>query len=295
MKPWIRRGALGLGALALVAVAAVLLGEHLGERRTQRKIDLKVTSVPYRTDAAAVERGRYLFNSRGCTECHAVNGGGRTLVDDGKGTKLAGPNITAGNPVLAAYKPEGWVRSVRHGVGADGRVLRLMPSEDYNRLTDDDLAAVVAYARQLAPLGGNPTGTIELPLPARVLYGFGAIPDAFEKIDHSLAPSQPVAEAVSAPHGRYVAQMCTGCHGAAFQGGKIAGAPPNWPPAARLAPGEGSAMVRYPDVATFARMIKTGKRPDGSAIAVMPFESISQMSDTDAQALHVYLAALPSK
>lgn len=295
MNRWIRRGAVALGALALLAVVAALVGERMGVQRMNRTIDVKVTPVPYRTDVAAVERGRYLFTSRGCTECHGDNGGGRTLADDGKGTRLAGPNITPGNPALAAYKPADWVRSVRHGVGPDGRPLRLMPSEDYNRLTDDDLASLVAYARQLAPASGNLKGTIELPLPARVLYGFGAIPEAVEKIDHTLPPASPVAEGVTAAHGHYVAQMCTGCHGASLAGGKISGAPPDWPPAARLAPGEGSAMVRYPDAATFMRMMRSGKRPDGSPIAVMPFESLSRLSDTDTQALHLYLASLAAK
>jgi hypothetical protein len=52
-------------------------------------------------------------------------------------------------------------------------------------------------------------------------------------------------------------------------------------------------MARYADAASFARMFRTGKRPDGSAIQVMPFESLSQMNDIDLQALHLYLRALP--
>ena len=76
-----------------------------------------------------VGRGRYLCGSRGCVDCHGENAGGATAVGDGKGLKLAGPNTTAGNPRLAACKPVDWVHSIRHGVGTDGRALRLMPSE----------------------------------------------------------------------------------------------------------------------------------------------------------------------
>jgi hypothetical protein len=36
-------------------------------------------------------------------------------------------------------------------------------------------------------------------------------------------------------------------------------------------------------------MFRRGKRPDGSAVQVMPFESLGKMSDTDVRALHVYL------
>ena len=290
MNKWLKRGVLvvlilvfGLGAL--VATALIL-----GERRAARRIDITVAPVPLRGDAAAVERGRYLYNSRGCVDCHGANGGGATLADDGKGLKLAGPNLTAGNPRLASYQPVDWVRSIRHGVGADGRALRLMPSEDYNRLTDDDLASIVAYVRQLASQSGQEQGTIQLPLPARVMYGLGGIPEAVTKIDHSLPPAKPVPEGVTLEHGRYVAQMCAGCHGERLLGGRIAGAPPDWPAASRLAPGEGSVMPRYKDAEAFVVMMRSGKRADGSVIAVMPFASLKTLSDIDLRALHLYLA-----
>jgi hypothetical protein len=86
--------------------------------------------------------------------------------------------------------------------------------------------------------------------------------------------------------------MCLGCHGAQLAGGRIPGAPPDWPAAARLDGGDGSVMPRYADAEAFAKMLKTGQRPDGSRIAVMPFESLAQMNQTDAQALFVYLKSL---
>jgi hypothetical protein len=53
--------------------------------------------------------------------------------------------------------------------------------------------------------------------------------------------------------------------------------------------GEGSVMPRYKDVEAFVTMMRSGKRTDGSAIAVMPFASLKTMSDTDLHALHLYL------
>lgn len=293
MKTWLKFGGIALAAIVVLAIAAVLIGERMGVQRAQRQIDIAVEPVAYNNEPASLERGRYLYLSRGCADCHGETGGGRTLVDDGQGTRLAGSNITMGNPAIAAYSEADWVRSIRHGVGPDKRPLRLMPSEDFNRLTNDDLAAVVAHVRGLPPLDGNLKATLELPLPARVMYGFGAIPEAVEKIDHRLPPSTPVPEGPSAEHGAYVAQSCKGCHGPQFAGGRVPGAPPDWPPASRLAPGDGSAMAHYADAAAFTAMFKTGKRPDGTAIAVMPFESLSKMSDIDIQALYLYLKALP--
>ena len=79
--------------------------------------------------------------------------------------------------------------------------------------------------------------------------------------------------------------MCLGCHGPQLQGGKIKGGPPDWPAAADLRPGLNGALARYPDAAACARMMRGGKCPDGSDIAVMPFESLAQLSDTDLQAV----------
>jgi hypothetical protein len=42
-------------------------------------------------------------------------------------------------------------------------------------------------------------------------------------------------------------------------------------------------------------MIRTGRRPDGSAVStVMPFASLREMSDLDVQALYLYLTTMRS-
>jgi hypothetical protein len=42
-------------------------------------------------------------------------------------------------------------------------------------------------------------------------------------------------------------------------------------------------------------MFRTGQRPDGSKIAVMPFEALKQMNDTDIAALYAYLKTVPAR
>lgn len=293
MNKWIRRGSIAAVSLVVLAAAAVAVATQLAKQKMNRQIAVTVVAVKPATEPAAIERGGYLYASRGCAECHAGNGGGRVFVDDGKGLKIAGPHISPGaGSVTAAYRDEDWVRSIRHGVHPSGRPLMIMPSEDYNRFTDVDLAALVGYIKQMPAASGG-AAVLELPLPLRALYGLGAIEDAAAKIDHSLPPQQPVAEAVSVEHGRYVANMCLGCHGPALAGGKVPGGPPDWPAASRLSPGEGSVMaMRYADAEAFAKMFKSGRRPDGSQITVMPFEALSKMSETDVRALHLYLKSL---
>jgi mono/diheme cytochrome c family protein len=294
MNRWIRRGLWTAGALVALAAATVATGSVLADRRMNRRVDVPVVALPVNGDAAAVERGRYLYLSRGCADCHGADGAGRTFVDDGKGLRLAGPNLTPGGGIVGAYTATDWDRTLRHGVKPDGRPLRVMPSEDYARLTDADAAAIAAYVRRLPARSGG-AAVIDFPLPVRAMYGFGLINDAASKIDHTLPPARPVAEGVTVEHGAYVASMCIGCHGPKLAGGKIPGTPPDWPAAADLTSGRQGAMGLYPDAASLQRMFRSGRRPDGSTIQVMPFEALGQLSDVDVQALHLYLQGLGAK
>ena len=293
MKRWIKWTGAVAGAVVVVAAGAVAVGWQLAGSRMARQVAVAVQPVAYVSDPQSLARGKYLFESRGCVDCHGLNGGGRVFVDDGKGLRIAGPNITSGG-VTASYRPEDWVRTIRHGVKPGGQPLMVMPSEDYNRFTDQDLASLVAHVRSLPPRHGG-AAVVQLPLPVRVLYGFGAIQDAAAKIDHSLPPAQPVPVAANAQHGAYVANMCIGCHGKHLSGGKIPGGPPDWPPAANITPGANSAMARYPDVDRFIAMLRSGKRADGTAIKVMPFESLAKLNDVDVQALYAYLKTVPAR
>jgi mono/diheme cytochrome c family protein len=291
MNRWIRRGLWGAAGVVALAAGAVGTGVFLADEKMNRIVSVDAAPLAVAHDAATLERGRYLYTSRGCADCHAADGGGRTFVDDGKGLKLAGPDITPAGAV-AGYRPEDWVRTLRHGVKPGGKPLMIMPSEEFNRWTDADLGAVIAYVQSL-PAAGGQRAVLDLPVPVRALYGFGLVKDAAEKIDHTLPPPQPVAEGVTIEHGRYVANMCIGCHGRQLAGGRIPGGPPDWPAAADLRPGSSSAMGRYPSADAMLAMFKSGQRPDGTPLQVMPFEALREMNEVDARALHLYLSNLP--
>ena len=284
---------LGIVGLVLVGGALFAGAVWMGERKRERTVEVRVVPVAFTTDAAALRQGKYLFESRGCGECHGLDGAGRVMLDDPNGLYVRTPNLTRGEgSPTAAYAEADWVRSIRHGVSPTGRPLLVMPCEDYNRFTDADLAAIVAYARSLPPVTGG-AAQVRLPTFLKALYGAGVIPDAAEKIDHRLPPAQPVSVGVTTAHGAYVANMCIGCHGEHLSGGKIPGGPPDWPPAANLTPGAGSVMVRYDTPEKFIAMMRSGKRPDGSAVdKAMPFASLSAMNDTDLQAMYAYLRTL---
>ena len=154
---------LTLVMLAGAALAALAGAAWLGERRLGREVDVRVVPVPYTRDAAAPRLGKHLFESRGCSYCHGADGRGITVVH-GEDIDVRSPNITRGaGGVVADYNEGDWVRTIRHGVNPKGHALLFMPSEAYNRMTDADLAALVAYVRSLAPVAGE-SATLTLPL-----------------------------------------------------------------------------------------------------------------------------------
>jgi mono/diheme cytochrome c family protein len=296
MKRILRLAAIAAGVAAVAAALAFFGAAWLGERKLARTVDVRVVPVPYAKDAAALKLGKYLFESRGCAECHGADGRGLAFIDIPDGMYVKSPNITRGaGGVVSDYNEGDWVRAIRHGVNPGGHALLVMPAEDYNRMNDTDFAALVAYTRSLPPVAGE-SAVIRMPMFVKALYGLGIVKDSSEKVDHRRPPPQPIAPANTVEHGAYVANMCTGCHGATLAGGPIAGAPRDWPPAANLTPAEQSAMTRYGTAGEFITMMRTGKRPDGTEVSkVMPFMSLRNMNDVDLNALYAYLKTLPPK
>jgi mono/diheme cytochrome c family protein len=281
------RGVLAVVVLALLTAGGLLLN---GKRKLERVVEVGATAVPFASGGQALAQGKYLYETR-CGECHGLDGGGKVFIDQPEnGLLLRGANLTLGSgSAVRQYTPVDWVRTIRHGVKPDGRPVFVMPSEDFNRMTDDDLAAMVAYIRSL-PAIDAPPASMRLPLAARLAYGAGVMKDAAEKIDHRLPPSRPVPVAISVEHGAYVAEGCKGCHRADYSGGPIAGGPPDWPAAARLR-GSDSAIARYQSADQFKSLIRTGVRPDGSMVDHAMPRNV-HLNDTDLEAMYVFFQSL---
>ncbi len=217
----------------------------------------------------SVERGSHLVHARyACVECHGQDFGGGVMVDDPMLGTILGPNITAGQGGrTASYTPSDWDRAVRHGVKPDGTP-SAMPADDFQRMSDQELADIVTYIRS------RPTVDATIPRPTlgplgKVLMAFGQMPLAADVIpDHERphAAFPPPAD-VNVDFGRHLSGVCSGCHGADFTGGKIAGGDPSWPPAANLTPHpDGLAGWTYRSVRV-AGPIGQPPRWDGSARA----------------------------
>ena len=79
---------------------------------------------------------------------------------------LTAPNLTPDPETgIGRVSDDAIARAIREGVGADGRALfALMPYEEYRRIPDEDVAAIVVYLRSLPPVR-NPLPRTALPFP----------------------------------------------------------------------------------------------------------------------------------
>ena len=289
MKAFLKWLGIGAGALALLLGATFAYAWWSSARALSRVYVVDDPPLLLPTDAAAIAHGRHLWETRGCGECHGAGGEGKLLFDAGPVGRIVPSNITPAALARAGYASADQVAAaIRHGVRANGTPLVFMPAGDFADLGDADTAALLAYMRTLPDSDNDPGATEVRPL-GRLLHLAGAFPlTPAESLDHTprtrLAP--PVA--ATAEYGRYVAQICTGCHGADLAGGLVL--EPSAPPSANLTP-HATGLAGWSE-ADFARALREGVRPDGRRLALMPTNAFARMTDTEVAAMWAYLQGL---
>lgn len=291
----LRYAGIAFGAI-LGLIAAALAIVYVA---SQRQMDARVANVGHAiaiaTDSASVARGAHIVRSFGmCVECHGRDLGGATMIDVAPVARLSALNLTAGaGGVGSVLQDVDWERAIRHGVAPDGRKLLFMPAHEFTELNDTDVAAIIAYLKQVPK--------VDRALPAqrigpifRVLYLRGLL-DLLpaDLIDHAAAHPAALAPAPTAEYGRYLATACRGCHGKTFSGGPIPGAPPTLGVPANITP---KGIGRYSE-ADFITALRTGRRPEGTMLdtAVMPVRNTRNLDDTELKALYAFLRTVPPK
>lgn len=287
--------ALGLAFLFLAA-AGVTTIYAMSAARLSKHYDFTPKGVELPDDPDSLRRGKYLARAvMGCVDCHGENFAGHTVVDDPAIGLISGSNLTTGKgSATRDFTTEDWVRAIRHGIAQDGHALVLMPSTDYYEFGDDDLGAVIAYIKSLPPVDNEPPAITVGPL-ARALLLAGEIKLSAELIDHDA--KRPIAPppGPTREYGKVLANVCTGCHGFGFSGGKIPGAPPEWPASRNITPDKETGIGNY-DFEDFKRVLRTGYRKNGDKLSdVMPYKFYKDMSDDDIKALWLYLRTVEPK
>lgn len=276
------RRALRVGAL--VAVAAVLgtlllvVGTYFSvESRMRRTYPVAVGAVMIPSGDEAIARGEHLVVIGRCRDCHGGRLQGFSWEDSVFG-RVHAPNLTSGEGGIGrTYGDEDWVRSIRHGIGPDGRSLMVTPAQFYYHLSDDDLGAMIAYLKQLRPVNSRPRPEPELAPVGRLLVALTNQPDWFpaERIDHD-GPRPPVpATGPTAAYGAYIwnASTCGACH-----------TKPD-------ALADEMAALGF-DQEGFARLLRFGLMPDGRPISaeIMPRDT-QALTPLEVEALWHFLVA----
>jgi cytochrome c553 len=290
---WIKRIALGLVAV-IVLLVAVIFG--VSEMRVRKTYDVaSATRLNVTSDPAQIARGEHLVTAvTKCTDCHTADLGGKIFIEPGPMGTVSASNLTAGKGgVLASYTDAQLETAIRHGVRKNGRGLLIMPSDEYQYLSDADVSAIIAYLRSVPPVDRELPSTKVGPVGrGLVTFGVPLIPAA--RIDHKTPPASrasvpPVGPTVE--YGRYLVSVggCRGCHGP-----NLVGAPghgPEDPDAPNITP---AGVISKWSEADFTRAIRTGTRPDGTKInEAMPWKSMSRHTAEELHAIWLYLRTVP--
>ncbi|MCW7491271.1 cytochrome c [Leptospira sp. 2 VSF19] len=253
--------------------------------------EVKSVPIPKFSKPIDIAEGKRIYQSRGCGDCHDVNGSGKTFIDDPAIGTLSGSNLTAGiGGVLSDNTDEELAIAIRDGVGRKGKALIFMPSTDFQGMTNEDVGKLISYLRS-TPAVDKPQGEVKPGPLGRFLFLIGEIPVfvSAEIINHERNHLTNITPSISIEYGKYVASTCTGCHGFDLKGGPIQGAPPEWPSAQNISK---NGLGHYTE-ANFIKTIRTGKRPDGSEMKFpMPWKSLGQLTDTELKALWMYLQTI---
>lgn len=276
-------------ALGLAAIGVYLLSE----RTLNAALPVAGASIVVPTDIAAIQHGQHVVGAIAlCTECHAANLGGAVIVDD-ESVRVVAPNLTRGG-VGGRLRDTDFARAIRDGVDPNGRALWLMPSDEYHRMSSTDLADVIAYLKSLPPISTSLPGNEIRPL-GRLMLVTGQL-DLLpaEGIGGAPAPAPAPAPAASPEYGAYLVELagCARCHGPGLSGGKVPGASAGAVVAANITP---AALGSWSE-ADFFRAMRTGRRPDNSAIdTLMPWPYYAQMSDLELTAIWQFLEVVPAR
>lgn len=285
---WLKR--LGLAVVVLVALAILGLGfiYSRGSVAVSKKRSVQVTAVAIPTDSLSIAEGKRLATIKGCAFCHGADFGGASVPDmpemigafqsahigPGKGSRTAN------------YRPEDWVRSVRHGVTPEGRALFIMPSYDFHSaLDDEDLGRIIAAIQHAPPVDRELPPSVVGPV-AKLMVGAGQFPIDADRIDHTKT-SFTADRSDSAAYGKYLAGMCSGCHGASFSGDDFF-ASPNI---------RGDGGLQGYSQSDFFAVLRSGRTLDGRNLNanLMPWTALGFMTDDELRMVWNHLHALPQE
>jgi len=266
-----------LGVLILLMALTAAYVWIASTRKLGSTIEAKPEKLVVPTAAELADGPRQL-KILGCVSCHGEGLRGRMMFEEPKVAQVYAPNLTL---VAAQATDQQLAQAIRQGIGHDGHPLMVMPSAQYSRLTDGEVAALISAIR-VQPRGGRQTPPIKLGPLGRIGLATGKFQTQPEKVS-AYAQSLPADLGPRFARGRHLAvTACSECHGAALNGGE--------PQPDLKAPG--LSMVGAYDLPAFVRLLRTGVPSSGKQLTLMEEVAkadFSHLTDKEIAVLHAYL------
>lgn len=273
---------LGYG-LGLVVVLALLFaawvwfasGRVIGRVHQAAPERLAAPSAAQRADAG--RQARIL----GCANCHGARLQGNMMFDGQPFATVWATNLTELAPRVSDQQ---LAAAIRQGIGHDGRALFIMPSDQYSRLSDQEVAALILYVRS-APRTGARVAPIRWGPIGRFALATGKIRPVMATTEDFRVRQPYDTGHVEAAGRRLAATACAACHGPDLTGGAAEGggsAPPDL------------AIAGAYDLAQFRTLMRTGVPPGGRDLGLMKEVAERDFSNYSAEEvahLHAYLRA----
>jgi len=278
-----------LGGLLVLILLVVGVSYFVSGARMRKHYDVAGKAVPVPTDSSSLARGKALAALYGCTGCHTSDLGGEKMIDKFPIARLASANLTRGQGgVGGTYKDEDWDRAIRHGLRPDGSPLFLMPSHEFNRMSDEEFGRLLAYVKSVPPVDRT-AATREIYPVIRVAHTFGAPLVPAEKIDHTTQRNPQPQPGATLAYGEYLTGACKQCHGEDL-GGDTRGGPGGAPPSPPIGP---NSVVGHWTEAQFIQTMHTGVTPEGRKLdgKYMPWQAVGSLSDDELRGLLMALKA----
>lgn len=295
------------GGLASVGISATIGWKPFFGPSARTLTDRRFEPSP-----ARLERGEYVVrNVALCLHCHSeldpaseglpikagAAGAGKTFAVEAI-PWLTAPNLTPDPDTGAGrWTDDALARAIREGIGHDGRALfPLMPYLNYRKMSDEDLASVIAYIRSLPAVRKQDPATV---VPFPVSRFINNVP---EPINGTVPP--PDLSTLE-KRGEYLATLasCSDCHtprdergqyitALAFAGGNLLEHQPTWTAraAANITPGVNG--IPYYTEELFLEMMRTGRVRERKIADVMPWAHYRHMTDDDLKAIFAFLKSI---
>jgi mono/diheme cytochrome c family protein len=256
-----------------------------------------------------IDRGEYLARAGDCVACHTEPGGKEFAGGRPMPTPFGNlyvPNITADDETgIGLWSADDFYRMMHTGLSRDGTLLYpAMPFASYTKVTRADSDAIFSYLLSVAPVRRkNRPHELRFPYNKRdLLLGWRAL--YFSEGEFVAEPTQ----SKQWNRGAYLVQglgHCAMCHTAinalggsseskAFEGGMIPNQ--NWY-APSLTSNREAGLGDW-DVKDIGELLQIGISHRATVygpMAEVVYDSLQHLSDEDAEAMAVYLKALPRR